>query len=282
MVVKKSVFNFKIQYQDGAVIDLNDDKGLWVSSFRIPSVTPEHITETVDGADGALYIETRLTERMLKAVISFESLDIVDFDLFRDEIYRIFSPLKKFYIIRDLQPNKRITASVASGFDIDYLTLEDGEFEIEFVIHSTFIESAGTTLNPSPGDYYFPIDKRKIDAGDPPVKYIFNENSFAVFNDSAVTVNPRKQNMELKIIIKGTINNPIVRNVTTGEAWSWTGTADPSDEVILDGIKSLKNNISIFGQTNRKLLTLKPGWNYFEITGASDFTISFDFRFYYL
>ncbi|MCV5307201.1 phage tail family protein, partial [Escherichia coli] len=86
---------------------------------------------------------TTLKDRKITSTISVEAFDFVDFDLVRDEIFRIFNPLEKFYIIRDLQPGKRMEVSVDNDFDIDYVTLEDGEFQIDFIIHSVFLESVG-------------------------------------------------------------------------------------------------------------------------------------------
>ena len=51
----KSVFNFKILFQDGRLIDLHEDLNLWVSYFRIPSLSPSHTAEKIDGRHGSVY-----------------------------------------------------------------------------------------------------------------------------------------------------------------------------------------------------------------------------------
>jgi Phage tail protein len=277
-MMEKSVFNFKIQYEDGSVIDLHEDKKMWVSYFRIPPLSPEHKTESVEGRHGSVYLETILKERVVPAGIMIEGYDPLDFDLFRDEIYRMFNPLNKFYIIRDLQPGKRMEVSVASDFDIEYLTLEDGEFEISFVIHSVFLESLGTTLTPP--EYGQMLQVREENFGDPPIQYTFNTNTFSVWNDGDVTVDPREH--EMKITFQGISSNLTIKNLTTGEEWYYTGETNELDTLDIERRRSLKNDVSIFKNTNKKLITLVKGWNEFEITGATDFTISFDFRFYYV
>jgi len=89
--------------------------------------------------------------------------------------------------------------------------------------------------------------------------------------------------LPLKITFTGASSNLTITNQTTGDMWQYTGTTQAGDTITLDGVRSLKNGASIFGQTNRKLITLKSGWNDFAITGATGaFEISFDFRFYYL
>lgn len=277
--MNKSIFNFKIQYQDGTMVDLHEDKNLWVSSFRIISPSPEHTTETVEGANGSISLGTTLRERKATSKISFETIDPAEFDLFRDELFRIFNPLNKFYIIRDLQPGKRMEVSVANDFDIDYVTLEDGEFDIEFTIYSGFLESIGTTLEP----ITFDPNKLRLPQGLVLDETMFKHSttSFEIYNLSDITIDPRE--CELKISYKGASTNLKIKNVTTGEEWAYTGTSNSGDTIVLDGIRSTKNGLSIHGNTNRKLISLLPKSNNFELTGTSGtFEITFDFRFLFL
>lgn len=276
----KSIFNFKIQYKDGKIIDLHDEN-LWVSSFRIMSPTPDHKTETVEGRHGSIYLGSTLKERKIKATIMIESVDYTDFDLMRDYLFRIFNPLNKFYIIRDLQKGKRMEVSVDSDFDIDYLSLEDGEFDIDFVIHSTFLESIGTTLDSKTFDAEVWQVGQGLIADE--TQYTHTTKTFRIYNAGDVTINPREH--PLLIEFKGVSIGLTIKNKTTGDEWKYTESTAPLDVIRLEGVRSFKNNVSIFSDTNRKLLTIQPGWNDFEITGPigfDGFEISFDFRFYYL
>jgi phage-related protein len=272
---EKSIFNFRIQYKDGNVIDLHEDKNIWVNSFRIISPTPEHVTEKVDGRHGSVPLETLLGERKVHAKFSVEAANQEEFDLLRDELFRIFNPLNKFYIIRDLQPGKRMEVSVNSDFNLDYLTLEDGEFELDFVMHSPYMESVITTLNPNQLEGYVQMSTFEE------VKYRFSETTFRVWNEGDITLDPRVQS--LVIVFEGVSSGLAITNLTTGDEWKYNGSTLEGNIIRIDGIRSFKNDVSIFGQTNRKLISLVPGWNEFEITGVTDpFEISFDFRFYYL
>jgi predicted phage tail component-like protein len=279
--MEKSIFNFKIQYNDGSILDLHE-RGLWVSYFRIPSLKPTHNTEKIEGGFGSVLTDTTIEERLITTSIQIEADTYQELDSLRDELFEIFNPLESFYIIRDLQPNKRVKVKVSNEFDLEYITLEDGEIEVEFVIHSVFFESIGTTLHPhSSGDL---TQVKKLNFGDPPIQYSFhNTNRFWVWNDSTVPIDPTQHEME--IIFKGESSNLRIKNLTTNEEWSYTGNTVDSDVLMIDGIRSYINDEtnSIFGQTNKKLISLNKGWNEFEIiTGVdSDFTTEFDFRFYY-
>lgn len=272
----KSIFNFKVQKKDNSIIDLHN-KDLWVSSFRIPSPSPNHSTETVDGKHGSIYLGSTLESRVITATISIEAFDYVDFDLFRDELFRIFDPLEKFYIIRDLQPGKRIEVSVSQGFDIDYETLEDGEFSIEFIIHSTFFESVGTTLELDSFESTWQIGQG-LTSND--VKYMHSTNSFEIYNAGDIKVDPRS--MPIFIEFTGKSNNLSIENVTTGDKWTYNESTSIGDTIKLDRVKSYKNELKITGSTNKKVITLNKGYNQFNITGTDgSFEIKFDFRFYY-
>lgn len=276
--MEKSIFNFKIQKQDNSTIDLHEHN-LFVNSFRIISPNFEHVSENVDGRHGSIYFGTSLRERRISAKITIEGEDYIDFDLLRDKIYRIFNPLEKFYIIRDIQPAKRVEVSVASEFDIDYIWLELGEFQIDFVIHSPFFESIGTTLDP------LTFDSGKWQVGQgliaDKLEYVHSKSIFKIYNAGDVEVDPRQ--LPLKIKFQGASNNLALRNESTGDTWIYYGSSGVNDTILLDGIRSLKNGTSIFKDTNKKLISLKQGWNDFTLLGGSgSFLISFDFRHYYL
>jgi len=254
--MEKSIFNFKILYKDGSMIDLQEDKNLWVSSFRIHSPSFETAIETIEGRHGEILLAKRLTGRKITTHYQIEAVDEKDFDLFRDEIYSIFNPLQEFYIIRDLQQGKRIKVSVANNFDIDYITLEDGEFSVEFIIHSVFIES---------------VNK---------IEYPFNTN-FSFNNIGNVLIDMREQS-ETEIEFKGASTNLVIKNLTTGDEWKYTGSTTSNDLILLKGIRSTKNGLSIIKNTNKRIITFAPGWNDFEILGATNYTLTIKTRFYFI
>jgi phage-related protein len=263
--------------KDGTIIDLYEDKNIWVSSFRISSPSPEHMTDSIEGRNGSIYFGTTIKERKITSSLMIEANNEQEFDLLRDEIFQLFNPLQKFYIIRDLQPGKRMEVSVLNEYNLNYLSLEDGEFDIEFIIHSAFVESVGSTLTAVNIDTLWQVSG--MEAKD--LIYKQTSPTFKIYNDGNVLIDPRI--VPLIITFKGASNNLSIKNITTGDEWTFSGTSNPDDSIILDGIRSTKNGLSIYRETNHKLITLIPGMNEFELTGATDpFEISFDFYFYYL
>jgi hypothetical protein len=205
------------------------------------------------------------------------AFDKYDYPLLRNEVFRIFATKELFYFH---EPNqKRRWLVRASGFDIERFSPRGGTFEIEFSSPSPYAESIGTTLDPFTFDAELWQIGQGLEADN--LKYVHNTTSFKIFNAGDITVDPRIY--PLKITYTGASTNLTITNQTTGDIWQYTGTSQAGDMITLDGIRSIKNGLSIFRDTNRKLITIVPGWNDFTITGASgSFTISFDFRFYYL
>ena len=110
---------------------------------------------------------------------------------------------------------------------------------------------------------------------------IESQNKFRIYNAGVVDVNPRES--YLKIEFRGVSDGLTINNLTTGDTYKYLDTTTLADSLVIDGIRSLKNGNSVFARTNKKLITLVPGWNEFEVSGASGFfRLTFDFRFTYL
>ena len=83
--------------------------------------------------------------------------------------------------------------------------------------------------------------------------------------------------MDLKIAIDG-INGPYeLNNETTGDVFKYTGSN--SGKLLLDGPSVTLGGLQAFRDSNKRYITLAPGWNTFTQTQARE--VKFDFRFYY-
>ncbi|MDE3838663.1 phage tail family protein [Bacillus methanolicus] len=259
---------------EGVRYDLNQ-YGLKPLKFEIDSLSSRTESEVIDGRDGHIDIETTFEGRSLRASFLLEAKNIIDFSFLRDKVFRLFDGKTYFYILESRQPSKRWKVRTVSKFTLDRINPRTATFEISFLSPSPYAESIGSTLYPYYLDGYLQVSTHEN------VQYIFQENVFSVWNDGDVAVDPREY--PLRIEFKGASNNLTIRNLTTNDEWQYNGTTNSNDIITLDGIRSFKNGFSIFGKTNRKLITLNQGWNDFEIVGALDpYEISFDFRFYYI
>ncbi|WP_035322678.1 phage tail family protein [Peribacillus kribbensis] len=260
-------------------IDLSQ-YGLKCLSFIPESPSPRFTEEELDNTDGSLILGTTLDKRKLSAKFFMQSYDHIDFQLARDEIYRLLDPRKDLYIIDIRQPGKRWKVRTSASFKPDYINPYLGSFDIEFVSPIPFAESIGTTLDP----FTFDAEKWQFGQGltEDELTYTQTVNSFKIYNAGTETIDPRQ--FPLTIKYNGASTNLTIKNNTTLDTWQYTGTTSASDTLEINRTRSLKNSVvNVFKDTNRKLITLAPGWNDIELTGTSgSFEISFDFRFYYL
>lgn len=272
--------NLKIQRLNGDNFNLID-YGIKTLNFTVDSPSPRTTTEVIEGRNGYIDMGTVYDGRTLRGSFFMTSVDGYDTPLLRNEIFKIFESKELFYLIDTREEGKRWKVKCDGKFSLEQILANKGRFEVKFISHSSFSESVGTTLDP----FTFNSEVWQVGQGltvdVDETDFTHNTTSFSIFNAGDKDIDPR----ELPIIItyKGASTNLQIDNVTTKETWSYTGETISTDVIELNGIRSLKNDTSIFKNTNRKLITVKKGWNDFQLSGTSgDFTIEFNFRFYYL
>lgn len=269
-----------ITKSDGTQILLSE-AGIKLRDFLVSAPTPQHQTAEVIGSDGLQDLGTTYGPRKIHCSCSFRSIDRAEFTLLRDEIFQLFDSKEPFFITENRQPGKRWKVKVDSDYAIDQSHLV-GIFELDLIAFSPYAESVVSTCEE-------PIDTdsenwQSIGAGlnlEEDMQYEHTESSFRIWNGGNRTIDPREH--MLVITFTGASDDLLIRNKTTGDVWQYNGTTSATDQIVLDGVKNLKNSFSILGQTNFGLISLSTGWNEIEIIGAiGAFTISFDVRFLFL
>lgn len=264
-----------IETLEGLRYDL-DLQGIKPISFEVDSPSPRTEREEVEGSDGHIDIETTFEGRSMRASFLIQSSDFADYHVVRHEIFKLFNAKKQFYVIDSRLPKQRWKVRTAAKYSLERINFVNGIFVLELLSSSTYAESITTTLDVEGSDYLFQVDTEEQ------IQYSFNTTTFFVWNNGDVGVDPVNRWAELIITFKGPSENLSIQNLTTGDEWAITETTTADDVITLDGIKSFKNGMSVFGKTNKKLITLAPGRNDFEIVGAlGQFLLTFDFRFYY-
>lgn len=268
-----------IQKLNGETIDL-DEKGIRTKDFIIGSPAPEHNTDSVLGMPGTVDLGTNMASRDITCLFKFASKDYLDFGMIRDEIFNLLKGNEAFYLIEKRNPGKRWLVKTASTYTIPQ-TYVYGDFEISFVTFHGLSESVGKSIEPQTFDAGLWQIGQGLMLEDN--IYEFDTTVFEVFNAGTETVNPRNPNMEILIEVNAAASSYIeLINKTTNETYCYDGKLTTNDTLRLDGIRSTKNSLSVYRDTNRKLITLVPGFNKFEVKGTSNIKrIAFDFRFYY-
>lgn len=127
-------------------------------------------------------------------------------------------------------------------------------------------------------------DKRiqmKLELGEDHTGYNPTSSSFNVYNAGNVAVEP--ESMELEILIKDVVitDKMTIRNHRTGEDHTYNfSTVNPS-EYKIKGMMVLRSSVNVFRNTNKRFISLKPGGNNIEITGATFSEVIFNFKYLY-
>jgi hypothetical protein len=246
--------------------------GLTGLKLIIPSPSYEPTREAVLGRAGAITLGRDLYPRQLTAEFKMTADNYENSLSVRDKVFSLFGKGKKFYIGETKQPNKRWHVECVEAWNPQRINHNNFTIAVPLLVESGYAESVKNTLDRT----LFPAQISSAKQ----IKYIHATTTFEIFNDG-IKIDPRY--MPFIVKYKGASTNLKITNLTTGDEWSYTGTSNSGDSIMLDGIKSTKNGLSIFRSTNKKLITLAPGWNEFKLSGTSgSFEISFDFRFYTL
>lgn len=265
-------------FKNGIEID-HREIGVRLLSFKRNSLNPKNSYDSFEGRHGLIPLNTTFDGRKLNASFLLQGTDYLDFQLKMDRVHQLFSTEEEMYVIDSRQPGKQWKVKVESEFSIDLINSQSGRFQVSFLSALPYAVSLGTTQDP----FTFESGVWQIGQGliFDDLIYTHTSQSFSIYNAGDVTVDPRVY--PLLITYKGSSTNLEIKNTTTAESWKYTGTTNASDIVRLDGLRSTKNSLSIFGNTNLNSISIAPGWNQFELLGTNTgFEISFNFRFYYI
>lgn len=274
--------DIKITKRNGDIFTLGS-LGVTVEDVAITSAPLRAKYSDTDDIDGVIAEFATWGQRLIAVPFHFAASDHREYLRKRDLLYTLFSDKKPFYIeelrsesggqyaFRDTIaapaslpyiPNRNMTAK-------RYMVRQQGAIEIEQGYRSgsgeLLLETTGSPLAESANEV-----ERTYTAG--PV--LFD-------NQGTETIDMRAQD-DTEIEFRGASSGLTITNETTGDVWSYSGSTAAGDIILLKGVQSLKNDASIFRDTNKKLLTFAPGVNRLTISGATDFTLSVRTRFYFM
>lgn len=127
-------------------------------------------------------------------------------------------------------------------------------------------------------------DKRiqmKLELGEEHTGYNPTSSSFTVYNAGNVTIEPESMQLKILVLRANFTESITVRNTTTSEEFIYYGNLN-GQSILLDGMNVLLSSAyNRFRDTNRRFISLAPGDNSFEVSGATFDEIRFDFKYLY-
>ena len=227
-------------------------------------------------------------DREVSINILTTSADTIDWRMKRDELYSFFRRLGVFYVAESYQPFKLLKVMVDESYEVDRPVTRWGLAEIPLkIIDTPFKQSLHTTADiGSEGmlfnnkwaygmgtwfaenywQYEFTgVKPTFYNAGDEEVKLIQQKESLITLKINAVPTNG------LIDIDDGTTTFKLWRDFKVG------------DVIRIHGDKVTLNGVNVLGDTNFNFLTVKTGWNYWDVRGVpgNDYEFKIDFRFLY-
>lgn len=177
---------------------------------------------------------------------------------------------------------KQIKVAQVNHIEIDDTTLRS-TFTVEFeTVELPYFETIYTSLELHDSGYSATAEKYGLvdNIDDEKVKYRFTESNFTVYNAGNVTVEPESMKLVIQINNASTTGTLSLKNITTGEEFRLTKNLSER-HISLRGMNILDGTSNAFRDSNRRLISLAPGDNQFEITGATFSEVWFSFKYYY-
>jgi len=137
----KSELNFYIQYNNGEIVDMHEDLGLWVSSFQIASPNASHKLTEVSGMDGAYKAYTKMKTRGINISFQVNESSLLDLDVLKHKVFSTFYSKEIYKIVRDIKPDQEIYAIQDGNYEFDYISDSDAEFDIGLIMPDPYIYS---------------------------------------------------------------------------------------------------------------------------------------------
>lgn len=287
------------------------DIGLIPRDFLVSSIGVRQYKSENTGRPGNIDKGADYGSRTITVPFMFQSADLMDYPLKRDEIYAWLGGVEEVWIyegrslgIRNFEaPGEKTGDSKPYESDFIYGKRylvrrvsdlgpdQKGVWGLDSITYETvespFGETTATTLTP------FIIDNTEDEVqnsiwtvgqaeifGEEPQYTFTNPTTIEVYNGGTEIVDP-DEGMYLVIEYKGESTDLKMKNITNGSEWSFLGSSVLNDSIKIDGIDSTKNMLSIVRNTNLDVIKLAPGWNTIQVTGATNGTLSFDFRWYF-
>lgn len=268
-----------IERQDGTTYTL-EQLGMRVISFNPPGPNIQHTFQSL-GTYKNLWTDMHVQQLTIPLIFDVYAIDNYDYELQRLKILEIFRSHEEFYVYTTRTPYLRwrvVAESFAYPRMANYWLANN--VSVNLVCATGYAETVQTTLDP----FTFDRDTWGLDLGvnlaDPPQYTFTNQNKVTFINLGAIPLLCEQHPVIIKFI--GNVSKQLtIKNDTTNQTWTLNRKLTKNDQLIINGMVPVVNNTMVFEQCNHSYLDYSIGKNQIEISGATDFSISFETRFYY-
>lgn len=237
--------------------------------------------QDISGIDGSPFVNQVFAKRTFNEQFSLHFETYEEFVLAKHEIYQLFGMREPVRVRTDTSPGK-VYFGYVTPFNIAPYKLGawDANFTIPFDVPKGYRYSMYRSDSPN----LFKQEGWQFGMNLPNSQpsYHFTTTSFRIWNASDIRIDPYYQKHDLKIYINFSGKSLKITNKTNNSEWQYNESINDNDKVVLDGITTFLNGNNVSGKTDYGDISLDPGWNEIECTGASSVDIQFSFPFIYL
>lgn len=277
--VGKHYHQAKLVKLSGEIIDLSE-LGFEVVAINDPSPDESLLSEELEEQDGYIDLGTKLDSRSPTLTVYFLAHTYQDAALRKRELYALFSSRERFYLRTNAEPGKQLLARRVGGIDPKDLGAYTFSVEIGLSASSPYWESIDDA-------FALPDIDDNFAAG---LGFNVEEisdskttgNRAILYNKGAAVIDARNAQTKLKITVKGETTNLRLLNLTNGSSVKVTTSTTASDILVFDGVRILKNGLSIFGLSDHGALVLEIGRNEIQIQGNNGAEVAFNTKNYYI
>lgn len=277
--VGKHYYQAKLVKLSGEVIDLSA-LGFEVIAMEDPSPDESLLSEELEEQDGYIDLGTKLDSRSPTLTLYFLAHTYQDAALRKRELYALFSSRERFYLRTNAEPGKQLLVRRVGGIAPKDAGAYTFSVEISLSASSPYWESIDDAFALPSIDGHFAAglgyDVTKISDS------VTNGSHAILYNNGTAVIDARSVQTKLKITVKGVSNNLRLLNKTNGSSVKVTTATAASDTLVFDGVRILKNGLSIFGLSDHGALILEVGRNEIEIQGSRSAEVTFNAKNYYI
>lgn len=258
------------------------DWGVRVINFDPSSANAVHETSQV-GTYGVETTSSKVGELALTLMFDILADDKYDFELIRMKLLGLFATPGAFYIWSSRIPYLRWKVVLQGSVNIPRYESSDiasNDITVNMICPDGYAESVATTLdNLTTTDGKWGLGMNMSINPQPQYKFT-NISKFNFFNASNIPL--LADDHPVTIHFQGVVAKALsIRNKTTNQVLTINHALKKTDKLEIRGLVPYINDKQIYKDSNHAYLDFMKGQNEIDITGATDFTISFETRFYY-
>lgn len=216
------------------------------------------------------------------------SADTIDWRMKRDRVYSFFRRLGVFYVAESYQPFKLLKVMIDEGYEVDRPVTRWGLAEIPLkIIDTPFKQSLHTTCTIGSEGMLF-NDKWAYGMGtrfdEEHWRYEFAGVNPTFFNAGTEEVKLIQQKGSLITLKLNSVpTNGLIEIDDGSTVFNLRHEFKNGDVLQIHGDKVTLNGVNVLGDTNFNFLTVKTGWNYWDVRGVpgNDYEFKIDFRYLY-